>query len=71
MDARNTGRDNDDTWIRSSWCGPKHGNCVELNRRVGEVAIRDSKSGGAGALIFDHAPWATFVASVKQASTCE
>jgi hypothetical protein len=66
MDARNIGS-SDGAWIRSSRCGPKNGNCVELNRRVDEVAIRDSKSGGGISLIFDHAPWATFVESIKEA----
>ena len=52
----------DDGWVRSSRCGPSGNNCVELNGNHGFVGVRDSKSAGAGILIFDRREWATFLA---------
>ncbi|HEX3788001.1 MAG TPA: DUF397 domain-containing protein, partial [Pseudonocardiaceae bacterium] len=35
----------DGNWLRSTFCGPNGGNCVEVNLGVaGVVGVRDSKS---------------------------
>jgi hypothetical protein len=50
---------------RSAPCGPNGGNCVEVNLAArdaaGIVGIRDSKPAVGPALVFDSAPWRTFL----------
>lgn len=46
------------------------GNCVEVARAPGLVAIRDSTQGGHGVVLeFSHAAWREFLTSAKGGKT--
>ena len=50
-------------WRRSTLCADA--GCVEVARRDGVIAVRDSKDPGSGALSYTPAEWAAFIAGVK------
>jgi len=50
-------------WRRSTLCADS--GCVEVARKDGLVAVRDSKDPGRGALSYTAAEWAAFIAGVK------
>ena len=59
-----------ESWVRSSFCGPNGGNCVEVNRGAGSRAgshtgVRDSKPAVSPVLVFAAAGWANFVEQVR------
>lgn len=60
--------DHDDVttpWRKSSY-SDSGANCVEVARtRSGQVAVRDSRNPGDGALSFNPDEWQTFVAKVQ------
>ncbi|MDI5964019.1 Scr1 family TA system antitoxin-like transcriptional regulator [Streptomyces sp. SL13] len=49
-------------WRASSHSGPEGGNCVEVARDGGTVAVRDSKDPAGPVLTFGAAQWTAFVA---------
>jgi hypothetical protein len=50
-------------WLRSTKC--VGGECVEVMRLDGAVAVRDSKSPETGELRFDSGAWAHFIQAVR------
>lgn len=50
-------------WRRASKCDA--GNCVEVARTGGGVAVRDSKNGDGPILEFDECAWSDFLAGVR------
>lgn len=53
-------------WVRSTFCGPNGGNCVEVNGGVaGFTGVRDSKPATSSALVFTGQRWQDFVAQVR------
>lgn len=51
-------------WQKSSYSNPS-GNCVEVGRIWGAVAVRDSKMAQKDALRFSASEWAAFRSGVK------
>ncbi|MFJ9347075.1 DUF397 domain-containing protein [Streptomyces sp. NPDC101237] len=55
------------TWRRSSYSNSDGGNCLEVAPGLPSlVPVRDSKDPSRGALVFEAAAWAAFVAGVKR-----
>jgi hypothetical protein len=54
------------SWRKSSWSA-YNGSCVEFAElEHGRVGVRDTKANGSGpVLVFTHAEWKLFLASVK------
>ena len=52
------------TWRTSSYSA-NAGNCVEVARLPGAVAVRDSKDPEGGALTFTPDTWRGFIAGIK------
>ena len=53
-------------WVRSSFCGPNGGNCVEVNGgAAGRTGVRDSKPVTSPVLIFAAQRWQNFVDQVR------
>ena len=53
-------------WRKSSYSGGSGGNCVEVATNLpGLVAVRDSKSPGAPALLLTLAQWRSFTATLR------
>jgi Domain of unknown function (DUF397) len=52
------------TW-RKSTRSAANGNCVEVARLAGEIAVRDSKDPDGAVLRFSNAAWRGFIASVR------
>jgi hypothetical protein len=52
------------SWRKASYSNGS-GNCVEVGRDVGVVAVRDTKDWDGGALAFTTEAWAAFTASLK------
>jgi Domain of unknown function (DUF397) len=50
-------------WRRSSACG--EAGCVEVARRPGLVAVRDSKRAGVDPLVLTEAEWTAFLVGAK------
>lgn len=54
-------------WHKSSYSnGNGGGNCVEVDVRPGEVAVRDSKDPAGPVLSFDRRVWAEFLEFVGE-----
>ena len=54
-------------WRTSSHSGGNGGQCVEVARNLpGVVVVRDSKAAQDGTLVFSHATWAGFLASLRR-----
>ena len=54
-------------WRKSSYSnGNGGGNCVEVDVRPGEVAVRDSKNPAGPVLSFDRRAWAEFLEFVGE-----
>ena len=51
-------------FVKSSYSN-SFANCVEVERRPGAVAVRDSKDPGGAVLLFTHAQWGRFMAGIK------
>ncbi|RJL33393.1 DUF397 domain-containing protein [Bailinhaonella thermotolerans] len=53
----------------TSWRKSTHssslGNCVEVGRTRGGVAVRDSKDPGGGTLVFSGPEWRAFLARIR------
>jgi hypothetical protein len=54
-----------DGWTRSSYCDNSSGNCVEVKRLVGAVAVRDTENPDATLMVIPDDSWGAFVAGVK------
>ena len=56
----------DAVWRKSSYSGPNGGNCVEVARLPGLVALRDSKNGPDGpALTLSGEDWRTLLTLIR------
>lgn len=55
----------EDGWRKSSFCDNSSGNCVEVKQFRGAVAVRDTESPDAPALVIPKASWVAFVAGVR------
>jgi hypothetical protein len=49
------------TWHKSSYSGSNGGQCVEVTRLPGIVAVRDSQAPGGPKLIVPAREWAAFI----------
>ncbi|MEV5986043.1 DUF397 domain-containing protein [Streptomyces sp. NPDC052051] len=55
------------TWRKSSYGNSGGGQCVEFVPNLPSVVpVRDSKDPARGALVFEAAAWARFIAGVKR-----
>ncbi|MCN9244167.1 DUF397 domain-containing protein [Streptomyces sp. RY43-2] len=55
------------TWRKSSYSNSDGGNCVEVAPNIPSIVpVRDSKDPARGALVFEVAAWACFIADVKR-----
>jgi hypothetical protein len=52
-------------WRKSSRSGSNGGQCVEIAKRLGYVAVRDSKDPDGPALAFSRLAWRTFTTRLK------
>ncbi len=52
-------------WRKSTFSGDNGGACVEVARKPGVIAVRDSKDPDGPKLAFTPAEWAAFTAGVK------
>ncbi|MEV0278580.1 DUF397 domain-containing protein [Streptomyces sp. NPDC050610] len=55
----------EDVWFKSSYSNEVGGNCVEVARATGRVAVRDSKAIEQAALAFTPDSWKSFVDLVR------
>lgn len=54
------------SWVRSTFCGPNGGNCVEVNRAAAGLAgVRDSKPATSPVLVFTGQQWQGFVERIR------
>jgi len=54
-------------WRKSTYSGGQGGNCVEIARMTGVIAVRDSKDPEGPALGFVPREWRGFLTAVKSA----
>jgi hypothetical protein len=52
-------------WRKSSYSGNNGGDCVEVGRAPGSVAVRDTKNRDGGVLAFSATAWRAFAATIK------
>ncbi|MGW0393912.1 DUF397 domain-containing protein [Streptomyces sp. NPDC003042] len=53
------------TWIKSSYSGAEHSECVEAAFLVGSTGVRDSKRPMGGTILFRDEAWRAFLEGLR------